>query len=337
MTVVVTGACGHIGVNLVRALIDSGRPVRSLVHVHQRGMDGLASELVRGDVGDTESLCRAFRGAKVVYHLAGCISLSIKDWPRLESINVVGTRNVVEACLRSGVKRLVYFSSIHALQQEPFSAPVDESRPLSDSSGFPPYDRSKALGEREVRRGIENGLDAVIINPTAVVGPHDYEPSYLGRAILDMARHRLPALVTGGYDWVDVRDVVRGAIAAEKRAVSGSRYILSGHWLSLGDIAKTVSEITGTPPPRFTFPLWLARLGIPVISAASKLRGKSPLYTSFSLKVLKSNRNTSHQKASRELDYQPRPFRETLTDTLQWFKDAGQLFGYVTGERGKSS
>lgn len=337
MTVVVTGACGHIGANLVRALIDSGRPVRSLVHVRERGVDGLDTESAKCDICEPESLYRVFRDADVVYHLAGCISLSMKDWPKLESINVIGTRNVVEACLETGVKRLVHFSSIHALQQEPFSTPVDESRPLSESPGFPPYDRSKALGEKEVRRGIEEGLDAVILNPTAVIGPYDYEPSYLGRALLDMAQHKLPALVKGGYDWVDVRDVVQGAIAAETKGVSGSRYLLSGHWLSLGDIALMVSEITAMPPPRLTFPLWLARMGVPVVAIMGKIQGKSPLYTNFSLKVLESNHNMSHEKATRELGYQPRPFQETLTDTLQWFKDTGQLSGSVKPESGNSA
>jgi len=337
MTVVVTGACGHIGANLVRALVDSGRSVRSLVHLHNRGIDGLDIESVNGDVCDPESLYRAFQDAEVVYHLAACISLSMKGWPRLESINVIGTRNVVEACLRVGVKRLVHFSSIHALQGEPLSVPVDESRPLSNSPDFPPYDRSKALAENEVRRGIEKGLDAVILNPTAIIGPHDYEPSYLGRALLDMARHKLPALVTGGYDWVDVRDVVQGAIAAEKRANSGVQYILSGHWLSISGIADIISEITGTPTPRLTVPLWIARLGAPMVSAMSKLTGKSPLYTSFSLKALNSNRNMSHEKASRELGYQPRPLRETLADTLQWFRGNGQLPGSATKESGESA
>lgn len=337
MTVVVTGACGHIGANLVRALIDSGRPVRSLVHLHNRGIDGLDTESVQGDVCDPESLYRAFRDAEVVYHLAACISLSMKGWPQLESINVIGTRNVVEACLRAGVKRFIHFSSIHALQGEPLSVPVDESRPLSDSPGFPPYDRSKALAENEVQRGIEKGLDAVILNPTAIIGPHDYESSYLGRALLDMAQHKLPALVTGGYDWVDVRDVVQGAIAAEEKATSGERYILSGHWLSICAIADIIAEITGTPPPRLIFPLWLARLGVPAVAAMSKLTGKSPLYTSFSLKALESNRNMSHDKASHELGYQSRPLRETLADTLQWFRDTGQLTGSATRESGKSA
>jgi dihydroflavonol-4-reductase len=325
MTVVVTGASGHVGANLVRALIAAGRTVRCLVHVNSRAIEGLPTEVVPGDIDDLASLCRAFADADTVYHLAARISLSMDDWPALESVNVAGTRNVVEACLRTGVRRLVHFSSIHALVQEPFSVPVDESRPLVDCRRCPPYDRSKAAGEMEVRRGIERGLDAVIVYPTAIIGPHDYQPSYFGEALQLIARGKLPALVTGGFDWVDVRDVVAGALLAGDRAPNGARYLLSGHWVSMCDIAAGVAEIMGTPAGKFVCPLWLARAGAPLIEGISRLSGKRPLYTGASLRALKSNRHISHEKATRELGYQPRPFRETLTDTLHWFQENGQL------------
>jgi dihydroflavonol-4-reductase len=325
MTVLVTGANGHIGANLVRALIDNGRSVRSLVHVNCNAVEGLDTEIVYGDIGDLDSLCAACQGVEVVYHLAAFISISMDDWPSLEAINVAGTRNIVEACLRTGVKRLIHFSSIHALVQEPLSVPVDESRPPAESPSCPPYDRSKAAAEGEVRRGIENGLDAVIIYPTAVIGPHDYEPSYLGEALLSMAWHKLPALVTGGYDWVDVRDVVAGAVAAEKKAPSGSCYLLSGHWVSIPDIAAMIAGITGVPAPKLTVPLWLARLGAPAIEALGRFRGKRPLYTGVSLRALRSNRQINHEKATSELGYQPRPFRDTIVDTMRWFWENGQL------------
>ena len=325
MTVVITGATGHIGANLVRNLIEKGRPTRCLVHVNHGPIEGLDTEIVQGDVCDLESLCRAFEGAEVVYHLAACISLSMDDWPLMEAVNVNGTRNVVEACLRTKVRRLIHFSSIHAFVQEPLSAPLDESRELAESQKYPPYDRSKAVGEKEVRRGIERGLDAIIINPTGIIGPHDYEPSYFGEALLSIAQHKLPALVTGGFDWVDVRDVIEGAIRAEEVAPAGARYLLSGHWVTARDIAAMVAEITGTSAPGLVFPLWMARLGVPIVKAVSRLNGRSPLYTSVSLRALRSNRHISHEKATRELGYQPRPFRETLVDTLRWFEENGQL------------
>ncbi len=325
MTTIVTGASGHIGANLVRALIDKGIPTRSLVHINCRALDGLDTELVRGDILDVESLCRAFRSAEVVYHLAACISLSMDDWPVLESVNVTGTRNVVEACLRTGVRRLVHFSSIHALVQEPFNTPVDEARPLAESRSYPPYDRSKAAAEREVRRGMDKGLDAVIINPTAIIGPYDYQPSYFGEALLAMAQRKLPALVTGGFDWVDVRDVVAGAMRAGELAPAGAQYLLSGQWVSMCDIAAMVAEVTGAAATRLVCPLWLARIGAPVIKGISRLNGKRPLYTGVSLRALRSNRHISHEKAARELGYKPRPLRETLADTLRWFEEDGQL------------
>jgi dihydroflavonol-4-reductase len=335
MTVVVTGAGGHIGANLVRALLSQNRRTRCLVHVHGRSLEGLEAELVSGDIRDVASLCRAFKGADVVYHLAACISLSMSGWPLLESVNVVGTRNVIEACRHAGVRRLVYFSSIHALLQKPFSIPVDESRPLAVSHRCPPYDRSKAAAETEVRLAIERGLDAVIIYPTAIIGPHDYEPSYFGEALLRLARRRLPALVTGGFDWVDVRDVVAGAMLAEKNAPPGSAYLLSGHWLSMCDIAAMVADVTGVRAPAFVCPLWLARIGAPVIIGISRLNGRRPLYTGVSLRALRSNRHISHARATRELGYRPRNFRETILDTLRWFEENGRLTlspGIRTGE-----
>jgi len=325
MTVAVTGATGHIGANLVRALINEGRSTRCLVHVNCQAVDGLDIERFQGDVRDLESLCRAFQGADVVYHLAASISLSMADWPMLEEINVTGTRNVVEACLRTSVRRLVHFSSIHALVQEPLAIPVDESRPLVESRHYPPYDRSKAAAEREVRRGIEKGLNAVVIYPTAIIGPYDYQLSYFGEALLAMAQRKLPALVTGGFDWVDVRDVVAGAMFAEAKAPAGASYLLSGHWVSMCDIAAMVEEITGVATSRMVCPLWLACIGAPFIKVISQLNGKRPLYTSVSLRALKSNRHISHERATRELGYEPRPFRETLVDTLRWFEESGQL------------
>jgi dihydroflavonol-4-reductase len=325
MTAAVTGATGHLGANLVRALLAKNRPVRCLVHVNTAPLDGLDVELFHGDIADVASLVDAFRGTDVVYHLAAAISLSMRDWPKLEAINVTGTRNVIEACRRAGVRRLVHFSSIHALVQEPLSVPVDEARALVCKKSCPPYDLSKAAAETLVRQAVAQGLDAVVVNPTGVIGPYDFEPSHMGEAILSMAQNRLPALVGGGFDWVDARDVAAGAIAAADRAPSGAGYLLSGHWVSVCDIAGMISQFTHAAEKRFVCPLWLARLSAPVIESAGRWRGKRPLYTRVSLRNLNGNRNISHARATRELGFQPRPFRETLEDTLRWFVAAGRL------------
>ena len=267
MTVVVTGAAGHVGGNLVRELLARGRSVRALVHRDTRALEGLQVELVVADVRNPESLQRAFAGTDVVYHTAAQVSLSSDRWPLLEAVNVVGTRNVVSACLECGVGRLVHFSSIHALQQEPLDLPVDEHRPSVDPSHSTSYDRSKAESEKEVRHGIERGLNAVLLNPTAIIGPWDLRPSHFGRVLLAMGEGRMPALVAGGFNWVDVRDVIAAAMRAESMAPVGAKYLLPGHWVSLLEVATRTAEITGVAAPRFMCPTSIARLAVPFASA----------------------------------------------------------------------
>jgi dihydroflavonol-4-reductase len=326
MIVAVTGASGHIGANLVRTLQKGGRTVRALVHNDQKALDGLNIETVKGDISDPYSLAKAFSGAEVVYHLAATISLSMNDWPAVEAVNVTGTHNVVEACLTCGVRRLVHFSSIHAMMQEPLNEPLDERRALVDSQGSPPYDRSKSAGEREVREGIEQGLDAVILNPTSVIGPDDYQLSHMGTVLLALAQGKLPALVEGGFDWVDVRDVVNAAITAEEKAPLAAKYMLSGNYATICELAALTEKILGTTAPRFVCPTWLARTGAPVVTVFNQIRRNRPLFTDVSIRALTHcNHNISHDRAARELDYNPRPLSVTLKDTFRWFETQGLL------------
>ncbi len=326
MTVLVTGAAGHLGGNLVRALLARGHQVRALDCTRDwRPLEGLGVEIVAGDVRDPASLRRAFEGAEVVYHTAAIISLRTDTWPLLESVNVLGPRNVVQACLDCGVRRLIHFSSIHALKQEPLGIPVDETSPLVTSWRLPPYDRSKAAGELEVRRGIERGLDAVILNPTGMIGPGDYRPSHFGAVLLALGQGRMPALIQSGFDWVDIRDVAEGAILAEERAPAGARYLLSGHWVSMRDLAALIEEITGARAPWFACPMWLARAGAALTKAITPSAGIRSFYNNVSLRALCGNPHISHERAARDLGYRPRPFRETLADLFHWFKLAGML------------
>jgi dihydroflavonol-4-reductase len=325
MTVVVTGASGHVGANLVRALLAKSRPTRALVHTRRRALEELDIECIKGDICNLDSLLRAFQGADVVYHLAADVTILPNHWLSIESVNVVGTRNVVEACLECGVRRLVHFSSVQAVTCGSKDGIIDESCPLVDSPNMPPYDRSKAAGEREVLKGIDRGLDSIIIRPSAVVGPNDYRPSSFGEALIAFSRGRLPALAEGGFDWVDVRDVVKGAMAAEEKAPAGAKYLLSGHWVSLSRMVELAEKLTGIPAPRLVVPLWLARFGAPIFTNFDRLRGREPLFTSTSLRALGGPRNMSHDKATRELGYKPRPFEETFTDTISWFVAEGLI------------
>ena len=318
--VVVTGAAGHVGANLVRALLEGGQPVRVLVHHDRRGLEGLDVEIVSGDLEDPDSLCRAFKGADLVYHTAALISIMMRDCDRLVAVNAVGTHNVAEACLQCGVGRLVHFSTVDALEYDPSGTPLDESRPLIRSHRYPPYARSKAVADRQVRRAVAQGLDAVTLYPSAIIGPYDHRLGFPNEGLMAICKGKLWALIDGGFDWVDVRDVVAGAIQAATRAPAGGRYILSGHWATLHDLAVLANQVNGVKVPRLIVPMWLAEFGAPFLVTGSLLMGKRPLYTSAALQPLRGNHHISHARATSDLDYQPRPLKETIADTWQWFE-----------------
>jgi dihydroflavonol-4-reductase len=325
MTVVVTGAAGHIGANLVRALLARGVPVRAATHRDRRALDGLPIECVSIDINDPDSLRRVFDGAAVVVHLASYISIAPDEWPLLHAVNVVGTRHVVEACLACGVQRLIYTSTIEALSPHPHDVVVDESRPPVDAKGATPYARSKAAAGQEVAAGNARGLDTVTLYPTGVIGPFDCDPSHFGQALIRMAGGRLPGLVSGGFNWVDARDVADGILRAVEHAASGSHYILGGHWVSVPDLAAAVAAFSGRRAARFVAPVWLAYIGVPFVAFYARLLGQSPMYTRSALQALQHYREVSFGHAARDLGYHPRPFSDTLADTLRWFESAGYL------------
>jgi dihydroflavonol-4-reductase len=324
----VTGASGHIGANLVRALLGQGRRVRVLVHENTVAIDGLPVEVVRADLLDGAAILRACAGAGTVFHLAGKISAGWESDADVNAINVTGTRNVIEACTATGVKRLVHFSSIQALAASRGMNVLDETCdlvPLDDRTRGA-YDRAKAEAERLVLGAAVRGLCAVVLNPTAVLGPFDFQRSPMGEVLVALGRGKLPALVTGGAcDFVDVRDVVEGALAAERLGRRGERYILSGTRLSLVELARNWAGITGRSAPRFAVPMGLARLAAPFAPAWARWRGQRPLFTPESLRVLRTQLPATHRKAEGELGYRPRPIDETLRDTCAWMKTQGWL------------
>ncbi len=214
---------------------------------------------------------------------------------------------------------------MHALVGHPGYRPVDERSPLADGPLALPYDRSKARAEREVLAGVALGLDAVILNPTGVIGPHDVRPSHMGEALLAMYHRSLPSLVDGGFDWVDARDVASAAFSAAEHGRRGERYLLSGHWASLGELSRTIAEVTGRRTVRAICPMPLARAAAPVVSLHSRLTGRRPLFTAQSLQILRGHRRVQSEKAALELGFSARPLPETIRDTFAWFAQAGVL------------
>jgi dihydroflavonol-4-reductase len=297
--------------------------VRAIVRNDIHGLEGLDIERVPGDVRDSASLSKAFRDTDVVFHAAARISIISADRRQVAEANIDGTRNVIAACRDGGVRRLVHFSSIEALDGRPLEAPVDEDRPFVDGTVGSPYAVTKAHGEGEVRRAIQDGLDAVILNPTAIVGPFDFKPSFLGKAVMALGSGSFPMLVDGGFDWVDVRDVAEAAVAASERAPRGGRYIIGGRWASMAELAALACNVTGARPPKLMCPFGVAMAWAPVSTAFCRVTGMTPLFTTYSLKVLRGNRNVSHERAFRAFGYSPRDLQETLRDTIAWFTRNG--------------
>ena len=319
MKIAVTGANGHVGANLCRSLLAEGHQVKALVHHHSDSIKGLNLELVHGSLKDLEALRALCKSTEIVFHLAAMISIDGQKEKLLE-VNVEGTKNLIKVIQENGVRRLIHFSSIHALSHFPLDQPMDETRPLV-MVGPTWYEITKSRAEKIVLDATSSGLDAVIINPTAIVGPNDFKPSLVGTVLIRLYKNSLPALVPGGYDWVDVRDVVQGAIAAMDKGRKGERYILSGKWISVRDLAMLVEKVTGKRVNRFMIPTSVAKIGVPFIKAYAKITSQEPLYTVESLRTLvEVNTMISHKKASIELGYSPRNFEVTIRDTMDWFK-----------------
>jgi dihydroflavonol-4-reductase len=325
MKIAVTGANGHVGVNLCRTLLQQGHQVRALTHHHTEFLKGIQVEQVRGDLLDTDSLRTCLQGIETVFHLAAKISITGDPDGSVWRTNADGTRNMLEAAREAGVRKFVHFSSIHAFQQHPSNQVLDETRPLVGNSGFA-YDRSKVAGENHVREASKNGLDAVIVNPTAILGPHDPQPSLTGKAVIALINRQIPALVPGGYNWVDVRDVVDGAISASERGVRGEKYLLSGRWCSLPELSAMIARLAGTRTPNAVMPFWFARVGLPFITAYSRITGSEPLYTSESLTIIgEGSKMISNDKARKDLNFNPRDLETTVGDLLAWFRETGHL------------
>ena len=326
--VIVTGATGHIGNVLVRELLAAGTVVRALVlpKDDKRPLAGLNLEIVYGDVTDSVSLRSAFAGAELVFHLAGIVTIMPGMASVLDRVNVGGMRNVIAACCASGVRRLVYTSSIHAIAEPPHGTVIDESQPFDPDRVLGDYARSKARATflllDEVRKG---GLDAVICCPTGVIGPWDYGISNIGQLILDFASGHLKSYVSGAYDFVDVRDVARGLILAADKGQPGRHYIFSGAQVQVPELMEELARDIGYPAPSYQIPTVIARTAGILASAYYRLLRRKPVFTAYSIDVLRSNSLVSSARAREELGFISRPWQESIRDHVEWFRTEGML------------
>lgn len=321
MVVAVTGASGFLGVNLVRKLVADGETVRALDVVQSPHLPA-GVEFRHTDVLDRRSVEEGIAGADTVYHLVAKITLSERDevaW----RLNTEGARNAAQAALAVGARRFVHCSSIHAFDQYRCKF-IDETSPRSEAPSIPVYDRSKWVGEQEVRKVVDAGLDAVICNPTGVYGPVDHGPSRVNGMLLDAAKGRVPAVLAGGFDFVDVRDVAEGLVAAAGKGRTGENYLLAGEFTPVLDMFRAAAAAAGRRGPRVAFPLGLIKPVLPITEFIGNRIG-SDLVTAAAIGALECSPRIDNAKAVRELGYSPRPAAETIRDLVGFFVTSGML------------
>ena len=322
--ILVTGATGHIGNVLVRKLFEKypQETIRVLLLPREKVdmFDGLTLELIYGDIRRADIVRKAVKGARLVFHLAGLIDIAPRHPRLLNQVNIGGTGNVVAACLQEHVERLIYVSSVHALPDLPDNQLITEIKDFPVPGLLGPYAQSKSAATALVYDGIASGLDAVVVFPSGVIGPFDYQRSQMGRLLKYLSTQGWLKLVMsfdGAYNFVDVRDVVDGLLAAAENGRCGEGYILSGHRITMRELIRLARQSLGQPQPVVFFaPAWMIWTAAWLTGGFCRLFRIKPLFTPYSVAVLFSNSNISHEKASRELGYQPRPLLDTFRDSM---------------------
>jgi dihydroflavonol-4-reductase len=325
--VAVTGASGLLGGNLAAELIAAGHQVVAIRRAGTRTshLDDLAIEWRDADLGSLDNLARAFRGADCVFHCAAAVTIKRAVTPEMTAANVTGTANVIEAALAANVRRVVHTSSVVAIGLSTDGRPCDETARWNfDTEGLiDAYAITKHRAE-DLVRAARDRVDAVIVNPTYMLGPRDARPSS-GRLIIDTVRRRIPGWTPGYNNFVDVRDVARGMIAAWQRGRRGERYILAGHDMTYGDVFRAIAEAGGVKPPRLRVPrpaAWLFGKWGDLVERT----GRDPVVNSTQVRYAYTDRfRFKSDKAARELGYQVGPLEPALRDAIAWFRAHGML------------
>lgn len=330
---IITGANGHLGSTIIRILkkklgshSSQIREIRGLILPGEEPpfKEDKYIHWYYGDVTDIPSLVPLFAHTEdcrtIVIHTAGIIDItaaSVTD--KMRAVNVDGTKNMVAAALSHPVYRFLYVSSVHAIPELPDNETMSETKDFSPEKVVGGYAKTKAEATRYVLDNVALGLPAIVVHPSGIIGPYDVQRNHMVAVIRDYISGKLPACVRGGYDFVDVRDVAAGCLAAIFKGKIGECYILSNEHLEMKKMLDSVKTMTGTKKVPL-IPMWLAKMSAPILGLGAKMRHSKPLYTRYSLYTLTSNGRFSHDKATRELDYHPRTLKETLKDTLRWLK-----------------
>lgn len=313
--ILVTGGTGRLGNVLVKKLVAAGHEVGVLVREGSStsALEGITFTQETGDITDKNSIDAVLPKYEYVYHVASIITLSNKlEDPRVEEINVQGTRNIVDASIEHGIKKLLYVSSIHALKEPPHGTTMTEELPFDEENDRGVYDRTKARASNYV---MNSKLDTAIVMPTGIIGPYDYRPSLFGQSLKNYLSEPEKFLIKGKYDYVDVRDVADGMILAMDKGKPKGIYILSSGLMSISQLYKYIEEFTGLPATKKEFPFAVAM----ALAKFMDFFGiENKVLNTYGLRTLISNSDISHSKATVELGYSPRSVRESVRDHILW-------------------
>jgi len=325
--VVVTGASGLLGGNLAALLIADGHQVVAIRRGATKAthLEDLAIEWHSAELGSVEAMTRAFAGAACVFHCAASVSVKRDVTPEMTAANVTGTANVIDAAVAAGVARLVHTSSVVAVGLSTDGRPCDETATWNfEAEGLiDAYAITKRRAE-DVVHAAGARVDAVIVNPTYMFGPRDARPSS-GRLIIDVVRGKIPGWTPGYNNFVDVRDVARGMIAAWHRGRRGERYILAGHDMTYGEVMRRIAEAAGVRPPRFQAPAPVAWM-LGKWGDLVERFGGDPTVNSTQIRYAYTDKfRFRSEKAARELGYQISPLEPALRDAIAWFRAHAML------------
>lgn len=320
---IITGGTGHIGTNLIYLLSKLDRYKIKLLLLPGEDISifkGINLEISYGNILDKEYLNREITEGSVVIHLAGYVNISSKDIDKMYLVNYQGTKNIVDVCLKNNVHRLIYTSSVHAIvpleKEKIMKEPdiIDEQKIIGD------YGKSKALATKYVFEKVKEGLPAIVLYPSGVIGPNDYKLSNFGSVILDIAKDKLKAKVKGSYNFVDVRDVAQAIETSITKGKIGKGYILSGENISVHEIYNTINNHLHRKRRIPTLPVWFVKLFSKLAELYYTRRNKKPLFTKYSLYTITCNHNFDNSYSRKNLDFAPRPISFSIIDSLEWFK-----------------